>query len=253
MNAMPPMPVTRTVAAFQVGDIQDDPTQALAVMRACAGQAAECGAHVACFPEGFLTGYTRERATAQRRAVALDSPRFRTMLDELADCTPVLVFGLIEASADALFNTAVLVERGCLTGVYRKRHPNEACFEPGRELPVFDVAGLRVGIGVCADARDHGDAAQLAAARADVILYPLNNMLPDGVAQLWRHRHVEVLIERARQTDAWVLSADVIGTRQAHVAYGCTAVVAPDGVVRQRVSESQAGMALAAVPLPAPR
>lgn len=249
MNRVSCTPASCLVATFQVHDVQDDLAQTVAVMRACASLATGRGVRLACFPEAFLNGYTRERAIADRRAVALDSPLFDDVLDELRGCAPTLVFGLIEAKAGALFNTAVVVERGSLRGAYRKRHPNEACFEPGRELPVFDIAGLRVGIGVCADARDREDGAQLAAEHVDAVLYPLNNMLPRDVATRWRDRHTEILAERARQTDAWVLSADVVGERGAHVSYGCTASVGPDGVVRQRVVESQTGMTLSSIPV----
>lgn len=236
---------TITVAAFQLADLQARPADAVREMQQCASRAANVGASITVFPEGFLTGYTRESVAARDRAVDLGSQQFATILSELADCEPVLIFGLVEVRDGDLFNTAVAVERGQLVGTYRKRHPNEPCYQPGTELPVFELAGLRVGIGICADARDVEDAARLKAQSVDVVLYPLNNMLPTDVADAWRDRHTEILSERARQIDAWVLSADVIGERDDKRAYGCTAAVSPDGIVAERVAEHQAGMALA--------
>ena len=55
--------------------------------------------------------------------------------------------------ADLLDDTAVLLDRrGELVGRYRKSHlyPTEhGFFRPGNELPVFELAGLRIGIAVC--------------------------------------------------------------------------------------------------------
>jgi 5-aminopentanamidase len=238
------------VAAFQTADVQADSGAAVAVLKECAGRAEAAGADVALFPEGFLDGYTRERAQAHRRATELGSRSFRDTLGALVNCEPVLVFGIIERRGGALFNTAVVVHRGRLIGAYRKRHPNEGWSTAGRELPVFTLRTLRLGVGICSDARDRDDAACLATKRVDAILYPLNNLLPLDVAARWRDRHAQVLVERARQTGAWAISADVVGRGDECVGFGCTVAVDGHGVVRQRVPESCQGMVLARVAAP---
>ena len=147
---------------MQLRDVEGDLDDALAVVRRSAARAAALGARLVCFPEGFLNGYTRNRELAERRAIALDSSAFSRVLSALAGCTPALVLGLIEAGNDGMpFSTAVVLNGGRVAGIYLKRHPNEDCFAAGTELPVFDVAGLRAAIGVCADARNYEDAALL--------------------------------------------------------------------------------------------
>lgn len=240
---------TRVVLGVQAPNIDNRPWDALSVIQATAARAAEDGADIVCFPEGFLNGYTRERREAEARAVTFGSTKFAAMLDSLKNCLPVLIIGVIEERAGLLYNSAVVVERGRLVGTYRKRHPNEDCFEPGDELPVFDIAGMRVGIGICADARDYDDASRLASERVDVVVYLLNNMLPSDVAYRWRERHIEILTERAVQIGAWVISADVIGQQKQRMAYGCTASLDPHGDVIERTAELQAGVATAVVPV----
>lgn len=239
---------TGTVAGFQLGEFQDDTATAVAVIRECARKAAANGVRVACFPEGFLNGYTRELASARARAIDLCSPRFSTVVTDLSRCSPVLVFGVIEVHQGRLFNTAVLLDRGAVIGIYRKRHPNETCFAAGCELPIFEAAGIRFAVGICADARDIDDGDRLAVEKVDAVFYLLNNLLPSDTASRWRERHIEVLQARAQQTGAWVVSSDVIGTRGAHIAYGCTAAVAPDQIVHQRVPEHHTGTAFVSVP-----
>lgn len=236
-----------TIAAFQTDDVQADPQRALEMLRACAERARSAGAQVALLPEGFLQGYTRQSRVAADRAMSLSSPAFAAVLEELTDCRPTLIFGVLERCAGQLHNTAVIVSGGKLVGVYRKRHPNERCFAPGTSLPTFQLAGLRVAVGVCADARDVEDAATLAARDVDVVLYLLNNMLDEPVADRWRERHAQVLSARARQVGVPVVSADVTGRRDGQVAYGCTAVLGSDGLVSARVRELAPGMVLARV------
>jgi predicted amidohydrolase len=230
------------VASFQMSDIQDELPRATDAIRTSAHRANQERADIALFPECFLTGYTRDRTTAEARSMSLNGQRFQSVLHELVDCAPVLIFGLIETIGRQLFNTAVLVSQGALIGAYRKRHPNEGCFEAGTELPIFELCGARFGFGICADARDAADSARLATAHPDAVLYPLNNMLSKPTADRWRDQHVQVLLQRAADTGAVVISADVVGRRGEEVSYGCTAVALPDGTVAAQMESSVPGM-----------
>jgi predicted amidohydrolase len=238
------------VAGCQVPDIQDDPAAALRIVRDATVAAVAQGARVVCFPEAFLTGYTRDHETAQRRALCLSSPGFRSVHQQLSALGATVVVGLIERDGADVFNTAAVVVPGQPIGVYRKRHLVEECFVPGRALPVFSSGPIVFGVGICSDARSAEDAAVLIHRGVDVMLYPLNNMLPRETADRWRDEHARILRRRARQMRAWVVSADVIGDSNAHTSYGCTATIDPTGTVLDQVDQRSTGVAWARIPVP---
>ena len=166
------------VAGCQVQDIQGEPGAALRVIRNATVDAVARGAQVVCFPEAFLTGSTRDGVTAADRAMSLSSTGFRSIHRQLAALGATVVVGLIERDGEDVFNTAVIVVSGQPNGVYRKRHLVEKCFVPGQSLPIFRSGPILIGVGICSDARAAEDAAVLACKGVDVIVYPLNNMLP---------------------------------------------------------------------------
>lgn len=240
------------VAAYQ-GAEQPDLVAALDKIAAVASAAAARQAEIVCFPECFLTGYFTDAESAAPHAIAFDGEAFDRVLSHLASVGPTLIVGLVERVANgSLFNTAAVIAQGQLRGIYRKRHVNERGFEAGSASPVFDVGAVRIGVNICNDANYPDPAKQLAKAGAAVIFCPLNNLLKRQAAEVWRHRHIENLVARARETGCWVVSADVIGESDARVGYGFTAIVDPSGEVRCRSVELEEDLLVADVLAVAP-
>jgi predicted amidohydrolase len=241
-----------TVAACAVPDIQGDVDATVTLLLDHSEEAASADASLVVFPEGFLQGFTRDAVVARSRAFDLASPEFSDeVLERLAHCRPLLVFGLIELDHGSIFNTAVVVDQGTLVGKYRKQHihPSEHIYTAGDTTPVFEHKGLRFGINICYDARFPEAAAALADQDVDLLVYPLNNMHPRETAERWRHRHLEFLTARAKQTGAWVVSADVTGSRDKQLGYGPTAIIAPSGELVARVPELATGMVTHLLPI----
>lgn len=231
------------IATCQMPDVQDDSAEAIRCIRSLAEVAAAQGVQLLVFPEGYLQGYTSNDETkARRRALNLSSSDFLAILHQLVSCKPIIVLGLIETQDDTLYNTAVVIDQGKLIGSYRKTHPNERFFQAGTEYPVFRIGKTKFGINICNDANFREAAARLVNQGAEIIVYPLNNMLRAETAERWRDKHTENLIARAKETGAWVVSADVVGKREDRVAYGCSAIVNPNGRLEARVTESSPGM-----------
>jgi predicted amidohydrolase len=189
---------------------------------------------IACLPEMCEVGYDLEGIGAALFELAEPIPgptsehlgRLARRLD-LA-----IVAGVTERDpdvADLLYDTTVLLDRkGELVGRYRKSHlhPSEhRCFRAGNELPVFELAGLRVGIAVCFEHAFPQIFATLARRGAQLVINP--SAVPVGFA------HLQDLRTRARAQDNQIFVAAVnhVGTEGAVTYCGRSQVADPRGEV----------------------
>lgn len=242
------------IAACQVPDIREDVEASLTTLEDYAAKASHEDAHLVLFPECFLQGYLTEEAAARQSALDLRSAAFSEVLDRLAPITPALVFGIIELDNHTLFNSAVVVSQGKLLGVYRKTHllPGESIFKAGNSYPIFKLSGIKFGINICYDTQFPEAAAALATQGANLILCPANNMMRRQSAEKWKHRHNEMRRERAKETELWILSADVTGERDDRIGYGPTSLISPSGSVVAQVPLHKTGMIVHEVVITAP-
>jgi 5-aminopentanamidase len=239
------------IGACQTPEILGDVDAAVSCIQGFCEQAEREGADLLLFPECFLQGYLVTEAHLRRHALDLGSARFRSVAARLADVAPVLVAGVIERAGSRLYNSAVVLEHGQVTGAYRKTHlsPGESLFDKGDEYPVFEVTGLRYGINICYDTQFAGAAARVAGQRARVLLVPAQNMMRRKAAQTWKHRHNQIRAERVRETGMWLVSADVTGERgDTHIGYGPTSVMNPSADVVAQVPLMKTGMVIAQIP-----
>jgi predicted amidohydrolase len=88
-----------------------------------------------------------------------------------------VVAPFLERSGGHVYNSVPIVNRqGKLVLVYRKNYPTigemKAGIRPGREVPVADCDGVRVGAAVCFDANFDFIAAELERQRARLVFWP---------------------------------------------------------------------------------
>lgn len=232
------------IAVVQLNPVFDDLARACDVISDRLRWAEAQAIDLLLFPEAFVLGHSYDTVTIRQRAEALLSGGVATLCDRLRGSVPTLVVGAFECDGDAVFNRALVIERGVVCGRYAKAFPNEPGVTAGVAFPVFERSGVRFGINICNDANHAEPAARIAAQGATLLLYPLNNMLRPETAQRWREKSLDNLVVRARQTGCWVASADVVGTAGALVSHGCSAIVSPAGEIVARVPEDEAGVAL---------
>jgi predicted amidohydrolase len=230
-----------------MADVQGDIEATVSRVKKYAQEADRLGVDVLCFPECYLQGYTRDERIARKRALGLDGNELAARLRELQQIDCTLILGLIEAVGDDLFNTAAVVKEGSIVGFYRKAHPNEAIFKAGASFPVFTLDARIFGINICNDANYPAAADRLTAQGAHIIFYPLNNRLLIETAERWRHKHIQNLIDRAKQTNCWIVSADIVWQDDKTIGYGCTAIVQPGGEVVARAPELREQMIIASL------
>lgn len=221
------------------------PSGSMDVVARIREQVDKCEAeHVAilCCPEAVLGGLADDAACPSDIAIDVEGGELAAVLSALASDTVTTIVGFTEiAGTDQLYNSAAILHRGVVAGVYRKRHPaiRSSVYQAGGDAPVFVVGGLTFGILICNDSNYPELARQMASRGATILFVPSNNGLPIERADVVDDaRRVDIAL--ARDNGAWVVRADVAGRTADLVSFGSSGIVAPDGTVvhaAQRLAE----------------
>lgn len=157
---------------FLVGDV---PGNTDLVIDATRRAAEEHQADVVVFPELCLTGYPPEDLLLRP---SLDV-RVHEALERLQgeQLEAAIVIGAPLREGALLYNGAVVIDNGKITGRYFKRFPpnyqvfdEKRYFAEGREVATVEIRGVPVGITVCEDIWKDGPVEESAAAGARLIL-----------------------------------------------------------------------------------
>ena len=204
------------VGTCQTPEIIGNPSEALDVILGFVKEAEDKNVDLLLFPECFLTGYILSESFVEEYSYDFESEQFAAILKQLEHINPVLVFGVNEKKAGQYFNSAVVINRGKILGVYRKTHlidPNELFYTPGNEYPIFEIRGLKYGINICYDAQFTEAAKAVADHGAQLLLSLTQNMLRRETAEYWKDKHSEICVERVKETGLWYVRSDVTGIR----------------------------------------
>ncbi len=137
-----------------VGDLEGNMRLILDQMERASG----AGADLVCFPELALTGYPPEDLLLKPGFVADNL----YALDELVRRSSgyphlTAVVGFVDRQVD-IYNAAAVIHDGRLAGVYYKQYlPNYSVFDENRYFqagtlsPIFEIAGVQVGVNICED------------------------------------------------------------------------------------------------------
>jgi predicted amidohydrolase len=159
-------------------DAPDTPQQGVERVRAAAESDAALG--LVAFPELYLSGY--DLGAAPGAAIGIDDEPVEDLRELARETETALAVGFAERWGERLGNSLALIdERGELAGVYRKTHlfgEEVEVFDPGDELLVTELAGVRVGSLVCFDMEFPETARALARAGAQLLLTASANMEP---------------------------------------------------------------------------
>lgn len=135
--------------------------------------ATRAGADVVVFPEMSITGYA-DPTRMPEAVVRVNGPEVARFLEITRGHGVAVVAGIIESNGNEKpFITQLVARNGELLGAYRKRNvaaDEVKWFSAGSEPFVFDHAGVRFGLAVCADIDASAVFADCAARGATVIL-----------------------------------------------------------------------------------
>lgn len=203
------------------------------------GRAAAAGAKIVILPELAGSGYLTDRARLETVAERTDRPGpvLSTWQAAAREHGIAVVAGFAEAGADgALHNSAaVWDETGRFAGVYRKLHLFDAehdAFDRGdRGLPIFEVAGIRLGVLICYDLRFPEAMRILALRGADLIAIPAAwvQLFDPGAAREGVPGQIDAALVQANLNQVFVAVADRVGEDERVPFLGCSVVASPFG------------------------
>ena len=139
-------------------------------------QAGEKKADIVCLPEGITVVGTGKSYFEVSEPVPGPTTQFLGALAKKLNL--YIVAGLYERDGEAVYNTAVLLDRqGRLQGKYRKvclpREEIDGGITPGDSFPVFDTDFGRMGMMICWDVFFPEPARMLALHGAEIIFLPI--------------------------------------------------------------------------------
>ena len=136
-------------------------------------EARAAGCALAVFPEMSLSGSV-DPARFPEQLLTLDHPAVRAVAALSGELGVGAVFGISECSDTGVAHiTQVVAEHGRVVGVQRKRHlgEDEVAYTASDSDAVFDLAGARCAIAICAEGEIERPFAYAASASASVVLF----------------------------------------------------------------------------------
>jgi len=227
---------------------------------ALVAEASSQGCDLLLLPEMSLTG-SADPAANPDRLIALDHPALSTLASATSLHAVAACFGIAErAPGGEPHITQVVAAEGRVLGIQRKRHlgQGEETFTAASQDAVFDWAGVRFGIAICAEAGFDRPFDAAAAAGAGLVLFPaapgLYGRRADEASwrsgfSWWQGCGLADAIRHARRRRLWIAMAGQAGSTVDEDFPGLAALVDPDGTVRERLPDWREGTLVTDIPL----
>jgi len=209
-----------------VGDLEGNTRKIVEWMSRARDQKAD----LVVFPELSLTGYPPEDLLLKPTFIR-DNLRH---LDQVVAASKgvAAVVGFVDLDLD-IYNAAAFMYDGELRGVYHKVYlPNygvfdeERYFQRGRDCPIFEYAGVRIGVSICEDAWYPAGPVSLQAAAGAELLVNINGSPYHKAKRLTRETMIATRAMDSRAFMAWV---NTVGGQDELVFDGNSVVFGPEG------------------------
>ena len=218
------------IALAQINCIVGDITGNVEKIIEHAMQAKAQGASLVVTPELSLCGYPPEDLLLRTDFLLACRQALHALAAKLPDIT--VIVGHPHLAHDACFNAASVLQDGKVLATYHKHVlPNYAVFDekryfsPGRDALVFEHAGMRLGVLICADVWEAEPALMAKAAGAE-LLVALNASPFHMEKQTTR---IEKLRERVADTGLSVIYTNMVGGQDELVFDGASFVLNANG------------------------
>jgi predicted amidohydrolase len=232
------------IAAVIFNSLVNQPQDNLARMDSWIRQARKQGAQLICFPELTVTGYST-RPEIKDAAEPIPGPISRRLQKLAHEHQMVILAGMAEKDEkNRIFASHLIVTPDEISGVYRKIHiapPERSIFSPGERIPLFEAAGIRLGIQLCYDAHFPELSTRMAVDGADVIFMP--HASPRGTPQEKFNSWMRHLTARAFDNGVFIVACNQSGKNQKGLEFpGLAVIIGPSGNVMQDETSGREGM-----------
>ncbi len=194
---------------------------------------------IICFPELFTTGYNLEAIgdDIYELAETIPGETSNRLGEEAKRCQMAIIGGIIEKDPcipDVLYNSAFLInKKGEIVGKYRKYYlyPLEhKYFKQGKEIPVFNLNFIRLGMAICYD-HAFPELFRVLTLRGAQVVFILS-AIPTGYEYLLNLR----AMARAQDNQIFVVHVNRVGQDREVRFCGLSKIVNPRGEVIKEAS-----------------
>lgn len=235
------------IAAAVFNSIVNQPQNNLDRMVPLVKEAKQQGADLICFPELNVTGYSTR--TAIEDAVEPVPGPISRLLKQMADESQIVILaGMAEKDDNGrIFASHLVVTPEEISGIYRKIHiapPEIGIFNAGNSIPVFETAGVILGIQLCYDVHFPELSTRMAIDGADIIFMPHaspRGTPPEKLTSWLRH-----LTARAFDNSVFIVACNQNGDNQTGLQFpGLAVVLDPSGEIIKKDISGKDGIVVA--------
>lgn len=216
-----------------------DPEANLRAVRQRFAETQAAGASLTVFPECVLTGYGFDSLDEARPfAQPIPGPATESMSAACQGSANFVVFGMLEAVGDQIYNAAVLVGASGVLASYRKVHlpaigVDRHTSYGDRPFAVHAMGDVRLGMNICYDVAFPEATRAMAILGADLIVLPTN--WPPG-AECVATKAINV---RAMENAVYFIAVNRIGVERGFRFIGQSRICDPSGETLAEASSDQ--------------
>lgn len=203
-----------------------------------------------CLPEGALTGYYAQEELARKNSLAVAEKDFQEWLGAFRNSAATVIVGFNERDGDQIFDSAAVIENGCLIGVQRKHYLYHNYFASGTSFSPFSSKGITFGVVICLDTNYFEPARILALQGATILFSPMCNKVSLDHPYAKRPPYYSQFVARTHENRCWLISADWIWANDsASICPGHSVIYDPDGREIARSQEGEEQFLINEIPL----
>jgi predicted amidohydrolase len=221
------------ISVYQGHCVDGDFHANLATARSAIREALDRNSDFLVMPETFLSGYD-SREHMQQGARRIDDPELKAFIAESSVHNMVVIVGLARVTEQGIYNTALVIHKGRLLGIYSKMmltggDKNQLHFLPGTEMPVFTANGARFAVIICHDSSFPYPALIARLKGAEILFSPHYNDIPMQAMDAHRKWVRDCHIGLACQMKMVVARSNVVARDKRGLGYGDSFIINPRG------------------------
>ena len=232
------------IAAVIFNSIVDEPRRNLDRMKSFIDRAKSQAADLICFPELNVTGYST-KASVEESAEPVPGPISRRLHQMAREYEVTILAGIAQkGDNDRIFASHLVVTPQKVLGSYQKVHiapPEIGIFSAGDAIPLFKIAGIKLGIQLCYDAHFPELSTRMAVNGADVIFMP--HASPRGTPSQKLTSWLRHLTARAFDNGVYIVACNQTGDNGNGLQFpGVAVVIDPSGKMLDKDISGREGL-----------